>query len=63
MPRSPLSPEDQKFIRRHLLVNYAVYLFIGSMAMIFGSNLIFTAQHSGYAQGHSIIFGSAQAKK
>jgi hypothetical protein len=63
MPRLSLSQEDQKFIRRQLLINVAVYLFIGSMAMIFGSNIFFAVQHSGYAQAESIISDSAIVKK
>jgi hypothetical protein len=61
MPRPPLSREDQNAIPRLLLINFVVYLFIGSMAMIW-IKLDFTALLSGYAQAHSIIINSAQVK-
>lgn len=61
MPRPPLSRADQNAIRRLLLINFAVYLFVGSMAMVW-IKLDFSALHSGYAQAHSIVSGSAQAK-
>jgi hypothetical protein len=63
MPRRSLSQQDHKFIRRQLVTNFAVYLFIGSTVMIFGSNLVFTRQPSNYAQSHSVVLSSAEPKK